>query len=337
MPIKKIIQIEQRILEHTAKLEEQIKQGIILSNRGINLEFTATFAEINYALLALQKESNSLNNIVVKIIAALNANHYPDSKTIERLLEKNELFARQAINLIKAIEDFTARRLAIAEKHEQTFFIINTALGIAAVLLGILLSLIIISIKTNLFRLSKRMSEVRQAIAENKTILPSSTIINSSDEIGELAAEISKTIENFSEEINQRDRLSQDLKKIATTDRLTGAFNRLKWEEMLTDEIDKVKRSKQDLSLIIFDIDYFKKINDTYGHDVGDIVLIEVVKIAKQQIRKTDSLYRIGGEEFTILAPCTNCDLALLLAERIRKAIESHVFEQVDRITISME
>ena len=77
------------------------------------------------------------------------------------------------------------------------------------------------------------MSEVRQAIAEKKSILPTATIIDSSYEIGELAVELSKTIENFSEEIHQRDRLSQHLKEMATTDRLTGAFNRLKWDEIM--------------------------------------------------------------------------------------------------------
>ena len=64
--------------------------------------------------------------------------------------------------------------------------------------------------------------------------------------------------------------------------------------------------------------------------------MIEVVKITKQKIRKTDSLYRIGGEEFTIFAPYTNDDRVLILAERVKKAIESHSFEQIDRVTISM-
>ena len=133
--------------------------------------------------MALQQESNSSNNIVTKIIQNINSNNYPNAETIDSLLEKNEQFDRHAIELIKAIENLTARRIAIAEQHERTFFLVNTALGIAAVLLGILLSLIIIliSIKTNLFHLSKRMSEVRQAIAENKSISPTSTIINSSD------------------------------------------------------------------------------------------------------------------------------------------------------------
>lgn len=330
-------QIIQKLLENTTQLEKQLDEGIVLSNLGLQLESQDKFAEINRSLLVLQKESNYLKNIIKEIIQAIDSKNYPDDKIIISLLEKDEIIDAQAITLIKAVEDFTARRLIMAEKHEQTFLIINTGLGIAALLLGILLSLIIIiSIKSNIFRLSKTISEVRQAITEKKSISPTSNIINSSDEIGELAEEISKTIENFSEEINQRDRLSQELKKIATTDALTGAFNRVKWEEMLMIEIDKAHQNKHNLSVIIFDIDFFKKINDTYGHDVGDMVLIEVVAIATQQIRNTDSLYRIGGEEFTILSPYTNREQILVLAERVRKAIESHIFNQVKHITISM-
>ena len=330
--------LEQKLLENKAQLGRQIERGIDLSQKGIDSESSAKFSEINNSLLTLQTQNNSLNKIVEEIIQTINNNNkYPDAETIDLLLTKDESFDRQTINLIKAIEDFTARRLALAEEHEQTFFLVNTALGIAAVLLGILLSLIIIvSIKTNLLHLSKTMSEVRQAISQKKKIAPTTTMIDSNDEIGELAQELSQTIENFSEEINQRDRLTQHLKKVATTDKLTGAFNRLKWEETLTDEINRVKRSKQNLSLIIFDIDHFKKINDTYGHDVGDLVLIEVVKLAQEQIRKTDSLYRIGGEEFTILTPYTDCDRALNLAERVRKTIDNHIFEEVEHITISM-
>ena len=332
------IQLEQKLLENKTQLTKQIERGILLSNQGLNLDYNTSFYQIKSSLLAIQKESNSLNNIVDKIIKTLDKNsNHSDAKTIKLLLEKNEYFDFHAINLIKEIENFTARRLVIAKQQKRTFFLVNTALGIAAVFLGILLNIIIIiSIKTNIFHLSKKMSEVRQAIAERKSVLPTVTIINSSDEIGELAQELSQTIENFSEEIEQRDRLFQELKQIATTDKLTGAFNRLKWEEVLIEEINRVKRSKQDLSLIIFDLDFFKKINDTYGHDVGDIVLIEVVKITKQEIRKTDSLYRIGGEEFAILAPYTNCDQALVLAQRVRKAIDSHIFQEVERVTISM-
>ncbi|GAB4532479.1 MAG: hypothetical protein Tsb0014_16960 [Pleurocapsa sp.] len=335
--VRKRNQLEQKFLENKTQLIRQIERGIVLSDRGINSKSPAKFSEINNSLLALQKEGDSLNKIVENIIKTLDNNNYPDAETVNQLLAKDELFDRHAINLITAIENFTARRIAIAEKHERTFFLVNIGLGIAGILLGILLSLIIIvSIKSNLLHLSKKMSEVRQAIAQKQKIVPTATLIDSNDEIGELAQELSKTIENFSEEIHQRDRLSQHLKQMATTDKLTGAFNRLKWDEALTDEIDRVKRSKQDLSLIIFDIDHFKKINDTYGHDVGDVVLIEVVKIAKELIRKTDSLYRIGGEEFTILAPYTDCDRVLILAERVRRAIDSHIFEKVERVTISM-
>ena len=90
------------------------------------------------------------------------------------------------------------------------------------------------------------------------------------------------------------------------------------------------------MSLIFFDIDFFKKVNDTFGHDVGDQVLIEVVQTAGEQIRKTDSLYRTGGEEFVVLVPNTNLEQSAILANKIRQAIEEHEFETVGRVTVSM-
>lgn len=129
--------------------------------------------------------------------------------------------------------------------------------------------------------------------------------------------------------------LKEKLEKLSTTDALTGLANRLKFDELLLDSIERVKRYKVSLSVIIFDIDYFKKINDTYGHLCGDDVLKMIAKIGKDGIRKSDLFARWGGEEFIILQPDIPANKAQIFAERLRQTIESHNFEKVGRVTVS--
>jgi len=123
---------------------------------------------------------------------------------------------------------------------------------------------------------------------------------------------------------------------LAETDRLTGLFNKGKFNEVLKKEIERVKRYKRPLSLIIFDIDHFKRINDTYGHKVGDEVLKELAKVIKKSVRKTDFVARWGGEEFVILALETDLEGAFKLAEKIRKTVEEHEFPTVKNVTVSL-
>lgn len=126
------------------------------------------------------------------------------------------------------------------------------------------------------------------------------------------------------------------LEKYATTDNLTGALNRTKFYDIIKREIDMVKRYNQLLSMIMFDIDHFKKINDRYGHIAGDSVLKAVADIVRDNTRKTDYFIRWGGEEFMILSSGVNLDKEYKLAKKIRKVIENHDFKNVGRVTVSL-
>jgi len=106
-------------------------------------------------------------------------------------------------------------------------------------------------------------------------------------------------------------------------DPLTGLFNRNYFYEMLAYEIERAKRYKTALSLIIIDVDDFKTVDDTWGHLEGDRVLIELSRIFKSYVRAVDIISRWGGEEFAIILPETDTDGAYKLSERIRKAIEN--------------
>lgn len=136
-------------------------------------------------------------------------------------------------------------------------------------------------------------------------------------------------------DITERIKMQQDLEKLASTDNLTGIYNRHKFEELFKIELDRVARYKHPLTLIMFDIDHFKNVNDTYGHDVGDEVLKNIVNVVRKNIRNTDIFVRWGGEEFIILCPETETQKATNFAEKLRSAIETTLFAQAGNITCS--
>ncbi len=126
------------------------------------------------------------------------------------------------------------------------------------------------------------------------------------------------------------------LEELASTDRLTGIWNRRYFEKTTEYEMDRAKRYHQPISLVMFDIDHFKKVNDNYGHHCGDEVLMEVSRLVKDHIRASDSLARWGGDEFIILLPTLSGHDAMKLSEKIRLLIATHEFSDVGFITLSM-
>ena len=129
--------------------------------------------------------------------------------------------------------------------------------------------------------------------------------------------------------------LSNKLSNMAYTDSLTHIYNRLHFAHFLDSEIDKVKRYGGTFSIIFFDLDHFKRVNDTYGHSMGDEVLEQITKIVSSANRSADIFARYGGEEFIILAPETDLSGAMIHAERLRHDIEKFTFNTVGHLTSS--
>lgn len=113
----------------------------------------------------------------------------------------------------------------------------------------------------------------------------------------------------------------------ATLDALTGLNNRRQFETRLNQEVSTARRQGKPLCAMMLDIDFFKSVNDTYGHIVGDLVLKNLAKVIKSQLRESDIASRYGGEEFAILLPFTNVDEAVAVGERLRKAVEASSVE----------
>lgn len=154
--------------------------------------------------------------------------------------------------------------------------------------------------------------------------------------------EISSYIAIFSDISQEKEILKklknqkESLKKMAQTDYLTNIYNRSKFDNILEYECKKHERYKENFSLVFIDIDYFKKVNDQYGHDVGDSVLVELCNIISKNIRTSDTFARWGGEEFVLLLSQTTLSQAKRIATKLRKLVEFYEFEVVGNITVSM-
>ena len=126
-------------------------------------------------------------------------------------------------------------------------------------------------------------------------------------------------------------RLYHEVKTLATRDSLTGLYNRRHFESVLKSELLRAERYRHPVSLIFFDVDYFKTYNDTHGHLMGDVVLREIAELVQSRVRDTDIVCRYGGEEFIIILPYTTKTDAKRLAEVIRKNVADHRFPYGDR------
>jgi diguanylate cyclase (GGDEF)-like protein/PAS domain S-box-containing protein len=137
-------------------------------------------------------------------------------------------------------------------------------------------------------------------------------------------------------DISERKRLEAELTRLASTDPVTGVWNRRRCTELIADDIAQVGRRGHALSLLMLDVDYFKSVNDTYGHLAGDAVLIEIGRRLLGGVRSTDVVARWGGEEFVVLL--RDCDLAAAVttAEKLRQSIAGTPFADVGTISVSV-
>ncbi len=143
--------------------------------------------------------------------------------------------------------------------------------------------------------------------------------------------------------LNRRIRLAEaelrsknrELKQVSITDKLTGCYNRHHLDKVLLEQAELVRRHQRPLALVLFDLDHFKRLNDTHGHQMGDEVLHTFAELVRGQVRSTDVFGRWGGEEFLLICPETDQKQACQVAEKIRKVLEEHEFPQGIRQTLS--
>lgn len=146
------------------------------------------------------------------------------------------------------------------------------------------------------------------------------------DRKGELIGSVG-CLRDVTDRVAAEEAVKEELVRLAHTDPLTSIANRRAFFEKLEEEFKRINRTHSEFSILLVDMDHFKKINDSYGHDVGDKLLIEVAKVIRSCLRETDLPARIGGEEFGIFLPDTPAKGAYFVAERICMRIAKHVFQ----------
>jgi diguanylate cyclase (GGDEF)-like protein/hemerythrin-like metal-binding protein len=195
---------------------------------------------------------------------------------------------------------------------------------------------IIVGAALHFLRMAKqtaRIEEAAQAIVQGDTSarvqLDAGPLARVGRAFNVVAAQLEKDIVGY--------KSSQvELEHLVTTDRLTGVGNRRAFDQLTELEASLAKRYGVPVSIIMLDVDHFKRINDTYGHAVGDTVLIGITRRISARLRDTDSIARWGGEEFAVITPCTPISGAEVLADAMRRVVADEPFGIVGRVTISL-
>lgn len=185
------------------------------------------------------------------------------------------------------------------------------------------------------FRNTRPITGTEEYMFQNLTISP---ITAPNGEVEKVCLLIYDVTE-FASSKRALERANEQLAKLSMTDRLTGLLNRGTWENLVDAEYERFRRYGQATSLVMFDIDHFKPVNDTYGHLAGDEVIRHTADVTRNNIRQSDSAGRYGGEEFGIILPETDAESARVICERIREAIENSTVSTTAgdiRYTVSM-
>ncbi|MEX1198333.1 MAG: diguanylate cyclase [Pseudohongiellaceae bacterium] len=185
------------------------------------------------------------------------------------------------------------------------------------------------------FKSSRPLTGRSQMMYQNVSMIPITDVDKTVSRVGLIIYDVTEmaTSKMALETANR------SLETLSRTDPLTALFNRGYWEECLLTEFRRCQRGRTRSSLLLLDIDHFKPVNDTLGHQAGDEVIREVADLLKQTARATDTAGRYGGEEFALILPDTTKEDALQMAERLRKLIAGHPMDcgsETIRITVSL-
>ncbi|ELD1799745.1 diguanylate cyclase [Vibrio fluvialis] len=241
-------------------------------------------------------------------------------------------------DIIQQLNTITTNDVYYTEKHEKEFLFVSSLLGISAVVLGFLLTVYIVQII--LQRIKRIQGDIKtlNASLDQGDSLSQETVnkITTKDELAELEHDIKAVMSRLAKEITCREQVEKQLLTLATQDKLTGAYNRHKWDEQIHMQLNLAQRGGYPFGLILLDVDYFKRVNDQFGHQVGDQLLKRMVSELQQRIRSTDMLFRLGGEEFAILLPMQDIESACKLAESLRSQMELLQVDNLPAFTISI-
>ena len=237
--------------------------------------------------------------------------------------------ATQAIDTMKAVEDRAYATLAadaltnLRDKRKELY----TYAAVAILLTALIVLVAVITVLRILNALSVLLKTLGRVVVTQDYDI---RIHNASptDEFGQISLSVNDLL-------SYTDTIIKEKEFLANTDLLTGALNRRSFTQKVVHELIRTQRYELPATLILADIDHFKAVNDTYGHDAGDEVLKTFSALLSENVRDSDIVARWGGEEFVIFAPNNSLDGGMALAEKIRRVIEETKFGQAGKITCS--
>lgn len=291
-------------------------------------------------LSSLSKNSNSFNDFILNIT---DLKKYETTQIVEK---DNKKFL---IRIIKIDNNKQDNYLALIAEYKNILKPYNQEIlwllfvfiftGLITIPLILYFSRVISKPIYSLVRQSKKIEKQDFNISKIDTsiheiLLLSSAFSNMSKSIYDYQTSLEERILQRTKELYEK---NEELERLSITDKLTGLYNRAKLDSVLNTEFEKAIRYNDIFSVIIMDIDFFKSVNDNFGHQIGDDVLKESAKILSSCIRTSDTLGRWGGEEFLIICPNSKQEDAIKLANRINIAIKQHTFSTYPKkVTMSL-
>ena len=299
--------------------------GIPVELLGMSRDITAVKRAQSEAKRSEERIRETLQHLPVGIAAA---SLQSDQRILHRNTKFDQLFGWTPEE-IPTHEDWFARAYPDEDYRRAVLDEWNAAIAQAAAQQG--------QVTPHEYRVTSRDGSVKDIIVGGTVI--DDRLICSFVDISEhkrIEAELDQA-RNAAEMANSALRKANaELQRLALTDRLTGIWNRAYFEEAVATEIARAARVKAPVSLLMLDIDHFKAINDTYGHLVGDRILIELTRRLAQHLREVDVLARWGGEEFVILMPHCGASETRGTAERLRALVADRAFPEVGALTVSI-
>lgn len=291
-------------------------------------------------LSSLSKNSNSFNDFILNI---------SDLKEFEntQIVEKDN--KKFLIRIIKIDNNKQDNYLALIAEYKNILKPYNQEIlwllfvfiftGLITIPLILYFSRVISKPIYSLVRQSKKIEKQDFNISKIDTSIQEISLLscafsNMSKSIYDYQTSLEEKILQRTKELYEK---NEELERLSITDKLTGLYNRAKLDSVLNTEFEKAIRYNDIFSVIIMDIDFFKSVNDNFGHQIGDDVLKESAKILSSCIRTSDTLGRWGGEEFLIICPNSKQEDAIKLANRINIAIKQHTFSTYPKkVTMSL-
>jgi len=308
--------------DHYNKMREDIHQSFLHIKKT-----TGKYKELVNIIGSLESSWKEADTLSLQILKS-NKNNLPELHLTMEKMDRDFVSIADGLNSIITV--------LVAQINETHLLSKKSRTEVQILILSVFLIGLLIAISTAYF-LSRSILDPVNKLREGARIFSNGKLghrieIDTHDELAELAI----AFNNMAETIQESQSV---LKHQATRDDLTGLLNRREFHTQIDNEIADFSRHKQSLCLFIIDVDFFKSVNDTYGHPTGDIVLREIAYRITQNIRPKDSVMRYGGEEFSVILPNTTTDDAFHVAERILKSISGAPIAANDNklnITISI-